>query len=166
MNIIDPNDTKIKVIFAAYSDSVKQPTMIDGVLTFPDENSLRLAKIENRNLISLPSLIDKDCKRCLGSGKAGTKIKVQIKPKEFMPVLGRADTLDTLMEIFDKTMPDKEKLKANLLTIIYSEPNKNKLAKALSKLTEIRQIIFCRCMAEKYKLEIERIRLEQKFHLQ
>jgi hypothetical protein len=175
--MVNPNDPTIE--FCLVDDQFAQVSRIGNITYFPDETTLRVYRLEHKNVIWLQELLDPNCKKCYGRGQTGKRIYKSDVPDEQIK-LKIHELIDTQPELLPneivklmKLAPNLEKPLVELVKVIQGEisddAEKNmkvaaKYAKMIKKDFVITEIQYCtKCFLPRYNEKVAEIRRNVKF---
>lgn len=169
-----------KIKFAEVNKDFTRYEHVDGIHVFPDETELRKFRLENKYVIWLDEVADRNCKNCYGKGK--TVITRQflmsdtdfaIKVKNYL-LKEPATMPDKIIELMGLDQNSKE-----ALTHLTSMANKEltldddyanfEVAKKYSRMIKkdfpIESVLFCQCFLRNLRNKVAEMIREKKFSI-
>lgn len=172
------NNYENKIIFAAVDEKYKAVTNDNGIMFFPNIDSLRKFRFGRKDVISLNEVADPDCKKCLGTGKRGKDYFK--KMDELLNIYGvLTQYISTSPEIIPDKIIEVMQLPPNLkrpldmliqlaLKELSDDNHKEvsqKYAKIIKKDFNVPRIIWCDCFLKNLQKKIEDTMRQLKFSI-
>ena len=174
---VNPHDPTIE--FCLVDPQFAQISRVGDITYFPDETSLRVYRLEHKNVIWLQELLDPNCKVCYGRGQTGNRTYQSDVPNEEIK-LKIYELIDTKPELLPneivklmKLAPNLEKPLVELVKVIQEEISDDgeenmrvaeKYAKLIKKDFVIKEIQYCpKCFLPRYNKRVTEIRRNIKF---
>lgn len=163
-----PSNHNNSIVFAVVDPGADVKYYEDGITHYPSEESLRVDRLGNKNIIWLTELAKSNCKKCNGTGKVGNlvvefplnKIEAILSnnlektpekiPLEIIRLIQLSESLiEPLTLLVDIAKDDLQPDNLEAIVVRY--------AKIIQEDYKMKGVQWCKCFLDNYKEEVNNI---------